>query len=187
MSFQQRICRKTSGSKKVNLSVQIPVSCCNNFKYCEGNYVSNLFTYLINKGTVPETCVPYVAGSGRTLSCPSSCTGSGSWTVYKATRQSRPNGASAMKNALYSNGPIAVCFTVYSDFMSYKSGIYKHVSGSRQGGHAIVLLGYGVENGVNYWICQNSWGPRWGEQGYFRIKMGQCAIDSATYGGEPIL
>ncbi len=128
MSFQQRLCKKTSGSTKVNMSVQVPVSCCGDFAYCKGNYVSNLFKYLINKGTVSESCVPYVAGSGKTLSCPSKCTGSGTWKVYKATKQSRPNGASAMKNALYSNGPIAVCFTVYSDFHSYKSGIYKHTT-----------------------------------------------------------
>jgi len=37
-------------------------------------------------------------------------------------------------------------FDVYSDFMSYKGGIYKHVTGPRQGGHAIKIVGYGVEN-----------------------------------------
>ena len=48
-------------------------------------------------------------------------------------------------------------FDVYADFMSYKSGIYIHTTGSRQGGHAIKLVGYGVENGVEYWICANAW------------------------------
>ena len=47
-------------------------------------------------------------------------------------------------------------FTVYNDFMSYKSGIYRHVSGGALGGHAVIIIGWGVEDGVEYWIAQNS-------------------------------
>jgi len=60
-------------------------------------------------------------------------------------------------------------FTVYEDFMSYKSGIYHHVSGEVAGGHAVKMIGWGNEGGVDYWICANSWGPEWGEKGFFRI------------------
>jgi len=45
------------------------------------------------------------------------------------------------------NGPVEAAFTVYSDFLSYKSGVYKHVSGDEEGGHAIKILGWGTENG----------------------------------------
>jgi len=76
-------------------------------------------------------------------------------------------------------------FNVYSDFMNYKSGIYKHTSGTLEGGHAVKILGWGVEGGVNYWICANSWGTSWGEKGFFRIAYGQCGIDSAVYGCTP--
>lgn len=44
-------------------------------------------------------------------------------------------------------------FNVYSDFYSYSSGIYTHVSGSFVGGHAVKIIGWGNLNGVNYWIC----------------------------------
>lgn len=60
-------------------------------------------------------------------------------------------------------------FTVYSDFFNYKSGVYSHVSGGVAGGHAVKILGWGIDNGVNYWLCANSWGPLWGESGFFRI------------------
>ena len=76
-------------------------------------------------------------------------------------------------------------FDVYADFMSYKGGIYQHVSGSRQGGHAIKIIGYGKEGNVEYWICANSWGPAWGESGYFRIAFGQCGIDKTVVGCTP--
>jgi cathepsin B len=78
-------------------------------------------------------------------------------------------------------------FTVYQDFMNYKSGVYKHVSGNVLGGHAVKIVGWGQENGTNYWICANSWGTSWGENGFFRIAWGQCGIDSAVYGCAPQL
>jgi cathepsin B len=56
--------------------------------------------------------------------------------------------------------------------MNYRTGIYQYVSGSFLGGHAVRVIGYGVLNGVNYWIAANTWGPYWGESGYFRIREG---------------
>ena len=71
--------------------------------------------------------------------------------------------------------------------MSYKSGIYKHVSGSALGGHAVIIIGWGVEEGVEYWIAQNSWDKNWGKNGYCRIKTGECGFDSNAYAGTPIV
>lgn len=85
------------------------------------------------------------------------------------------------------NGPVEGAFTVYSDFMSYKSGVYKHTTGSVEGGHAIKILGWGVENGEDYWLVANSWSPAWGMSGYFRILKGvnECGIESNIVAGIP--
>lgn len=61
--------------------------------------------------------------------------------------------------------------------MSYKSGVYSHVSGGLAGGHAVKLIGWGNESGMDYWLCANSWGPAWGMQGYFKINMADKASD----------
>jgi len=87
------------------------------------------------------------------------------------------SGPSEIKQAIMAGGPVETAFTVYSDFENYVSGIYHHVSGSMAGGHAVKIVGWGVESGTKYWKVANSWNPYWGEKGYFRIKEGEGGID----------
>jgi cathepsin B len=82
------------------------------------------------------------------------------------------SGEANIQQAIMAGGPMEVAFTVYSDFENYDSGIYHHVSGGAAGGHAVKVVGWGVEGGVKYWKIANSWNPYWAEKGYFRIKRG---------------
>ena len=100
-----------------------------------------------------------------------------------------------MQMALVHNGPLAVSFEVYSDFSSYKSGIYHHTGLQDHfnpfeiTNHVVVVVGYGEEDGVAYWIVKNSWGLEWGENGFFRIRRGndECSIESIAVESDPIL
>jgi len=87
------------------------------------------------------------------------------------------------------HGPVEAAFTVYADFPSYKSGVYSHVSGSQLGGHAIKILGWGVENSTPYWLVANSWNEGWGDKGFFKIKRGsdECGIENSAVAGLPKL
>jgi len=82
------------------------------------------------------------------------------------------HGEANIQQAIMQGGPMEVAFTVYSDFENYASGVYHHVSGEMAGGHAVKVVGWGVDNGVKYWKIANSWNPYWGEKGYFRIRRG---------------
>jgi len=94
----------------------------------------------------------------------------------------RASGEAGIQKAIMEGGPVETAFTVYSDFANYVSGIYHHVSGGVEGGHAVRIVGWGVDGGNKYWKVANSWNPYWGEEGYFRIKRGgnECGIENGV-------
>jgi cathepsin B len=102
----------------------------------------------------------------------------------KASSAFSVRSVSQMQQVLSSNGPLAVAFTVYADFPTYKSGVYTHTTGGELGGHAVSMQGWGVENGVKYWLVKNSWTDKWGDKGYFKIKRGvdECGIEDDVTG-----
>jgi C1A family cysteine protease len=55
-------------------------------------------------------------------------------------------------------------------FLLYSGGIITSNDCGSVLNHAILIVGYGSENGVLYWLVKNTWGPDWGEKGYFRVK-----------------
>jgi len=92
------------------------------------------------------------------------------------------SGPAKIKQMILEGGPVETAFTVYSDFENYAGGVYKHVSGSSVGGHAVKIVGWGVDGSTAYWKVANSWNPYWGEKGYFRIAEGEGGIDSQVVG-----
>ena len=93
-------------------------------------------------------------------------------------------GVAGIQAALQAFGPLTTSFTVYEDFTTYESGIYHYVTGAALGMHAVTLIGWGAENGTDYWTVKNSWNPTWGEGGFFRIRRGtnEVGIEWTVYG-----
>ena len=126
-----------------------------------------------------------------TPKCTSSCSTKDYTTAYskdKAFAKSSYSvkGESNMQLELMEKGTLSVAMTVYEDFEAYSSGVYVHKTGKQLGGHAIKMIGWGVENGTPYWLCVNSWNDSWGDKGTFKILRGsnECGIESSVVAGD---
>ncbi len=142
---------------------------------CTGGWwPAKAYDMLKTKGVVDEACYPYDLSDTE---CGSLCSNWSQRTMKITGYTNLTNKPAQIKQWISSGkGPVSACFIVYEDFFSYKSGVYRHVTGKKVGGHCVVIVGY--DDSPGYWICKNSWGPGWGEQGFFRIAYGQCGIDS---------
>ena len=102
--------------------------------------------------------------------------------------------------AIHDNGPVAVNFEVYKDLISYKSGVYQHLSHDdlqrhfnpfELTNHVVVAVGWGVDktSGLKYWIVKNSWGTKWGIDGFFWIRRGvdECGFESMVAESFPVM
>lgn len=89
---------------------------------------------------------------------------------------------------LRDNGPMVISLAPSYLFSSYRSGIfdpdgntYKKLNMAQpewqKVDHSVVLVGYGVENGIEYWMIQNSWGVNWGDNGYMKLRKGRNLIN----------
>eukprot|EP00801_Mesodinium_rubrum_P005164 Mrub_05167.p1 GENE.Mrub_05167~~Mrub_05167.p1 ORF type:complete len:366 (+),score=119.75 Mrub_05167:130-1098(+) len=89
-----------------------------------------------------------------------------------------------IKRVLVEKGPLSVVLNA-ALLQFYKGGIFNPwdmFCNKKSLDHAVLLVGYGSEKGTDYWVVKNSWGSKWGEQGYFRIKRGdgKCGINTAV-------
>lgn len=87
-------------------------------------------------------------------------------------------------------GPVSTSFAVYPDFYTFdaKNDIYEwNGEGEQVGGHAVEIVGWGSENGKDYWIIENSWGVDWGDKGFFRMIRGtnNCQLEENIITGVP--
>ncbi|XP_061621889.1 cathepsin B [Phyllopteryx taeniolatus] len=215
-AMSDRVCIHSNAKVSVEVSAEDLLTCCDGCGLgCNGGYPSAAWDFWTKEGLVsgglynshigcrPYTIAPcehHVNGSrppctgegGDTPKCVSKCEPGYSPRYmqdkhYGKTSYSVLSEEEQIQLEIYKNGPVEGAFTVYADFVLYKSGVYQHVSGSMLGGHAIKILGWGEEDGVPYWLCANSWNTDWGDNGFFKILRGSnhCGIESEVVAGVP--
>lgn len=199
--MSDRICIQSGQKDQTRISSEDLLTCCGIScgNGCNGGYLSGAWNYFKKTGLATgylyndkkwcssyafAPCDHHTTGkygpcgpSKPTPKCVKTCsTDSGRtyssdlWTASDV--YSLPSNVAKIQTELMTNGPIEVAFTVYEDFLTYKTGVYSHKSGSALGGHAVKMIGWGVENGTPYWTVANSWNEGWGDNGFFKIKRG---------------
>ncbi len=166
---------------ELNLSEQSMISCDTNEMGCGGGFLDSSIDFLKTTGAPLESCYPYVSGENGITEDPAGCA---DWrqNTYRVTSfENVSSSVESIKSAVAHNGPVVTAFVIYSDFLYYKSGVYRHVSGTIEGGHDVVIVGYDDEE--QCWIVKNSWGPDWGDNGYFRVAMGvnECMVETEVF------
>ncbi len=185
-TLSDRFCIASSGKVDTVLSPEDMVACDSWDMGCSGGNLWFAWDYLTSTGIVTDKCFPYSSGAGVVPQCIKKGQCKSANTAYKkykckAGTQVEATTVEAIKRSIFADGPMETGFTVYADFMNYKSGVYVHKTGGVKGGHAVKIIGWGVESGLNYWLVANSWGPAWGLKGFFKIKQGDSGIDSSVW------
>jgi len=182
----------------VSLSEQQLVDCSGKFDNdgCNGGLMDNAFNYIKSEGGLnTEDSYPYHAKAQKCKfqkdKIGSTCSG------YVDI----PKGDEAtLKEATATQGAISVAIDVTEDkFMFYKSGVFvdtKCGNSDDELNHGVLVVGYGSLNSTSsggdeppdFWIVKNSWGVKWGEEGYIRMARNNnnmCGI--ATKASYPLV
>ena len=184
--LSDRICIASGGKTNIVLSPQDLISCDKFDHGCDGGRLGNSWKYLVSTGIVSDNCFPYSSESGTVAVCPMTPTcKSGTWKKYRAFNYFSLTSVNDIKSSLVADGPVETAFEVWDDFMSYKSGVYVKKSDNLLGMHAVKVVGWGNMSGVEHWIVANSWGPSWGEKGFFRFQFRQCNFENNIIAGTP--
>jgi len=208
-AFADRINIKRNATfPTIALSPQVIIN-CEAGGDCSGGDPMGVYQFAHDVGIPEDSCQTYVAENAADPTCsgiqqcencagPSPAAGqsglSGCWAQptfnqWKASEFGGVSGASKMKAEIYMRGPVGCGMEVTANFELYTGGIYSESSPDPQINHEISVVGWGVENGTEYWIGRNSWGTYWGEWGMFRMEMhkNNLGIETDCDWGVPIV
>jgi len=161
--------------KLVSLSEQQLVDCDSSCAGCNGGLMDNAFLYIENnQGIDSESDYPYKA-SKSLLGCKKTKAKKHAGTVSGYTDVPQSN-EDQLKLAV-AQQPVSVAIEAdQSGFQMYSGGVFDGDCGTSLD-HGVLVVGYGTDNGKDYWIVKNSWAATWGEQGYIRLVRGTKGAD----------
>jgi len=169
----------------VSLSEQQLVDCATNGNMgCHGGSMDLAFKYLEDHTVCTESSYAYQAADSTCQE--SKCTAGIPKGLVAGYRDVPIHDEKALMEAV-AKQPVSVAIEADQQaFQLYSGGILTQACGAKLD-HGVLVIGYGTENGTDYWKVKNSWGPSWGEKGYIRMKRGvptdgECGIkDGPTY------
>ncbi|KAE8573681.1 Cat30 [Halyomorpha halys] len=175
--------RKTG--KLVSLSEQQLIDCSTDYdnEGCNGGLMDNGFDYLKDvEGLESEDSYPYEAKDRK---CRFNKNKVVAGTKVKAYTDIKSLDDAALQAAVATVGPISIAVSADNrHFLQYAGGVFNGDTCNPSAlDHGILLVGYGSDEGEDYWLVKNSWGPKWGEKGFMRLtraKKNACGISSSA-------
>eukprot|EP00758_Cryptobia_borreli_P010749 Tbor_TRINITY_DN5598_c3_g1::TRINITY_DN5598_c3_g1_i1::g.12522::m.12522/K08568/CTSZ; cathepsin X len=168
------------------LAVQHIVYCVSNG--CDGGDAPVVYQYIYKNGIPVDSCLNYVAmGTGQECSaihtCENCMPGAPCYPIkdypnFGVSEHGTVLGVQQMKAEIFKRGPIACGIDagpIYEwGFGPNRTSVFSNGQGKLNIDHDISVTGFGYdyETGTDYWIIRNSWGEYWGDNGFFKLKMG---------------
>jgi cathepsin H len=170
--------------KNLTFSEQQLVDCAGAYSNhgCNGGLPSQAFEYIRStQGLESDKTYPYTGKDGKCVYRPAQGIAYNKYGSYNITQGDETE----LAERLFSVGPISIAFDVITGFQNYHSGVYStRLCGktAKNVNHAVLATGYGTESSKKFWNVKNSWGPTWGEKGYFKIErdVNMCAISQCN-------
>lgn len=170
-----------TGNPPVPLSQQNLLQCtpnpnhCGGSGGCQGSTVELALNFVADQtannegGIFTLSDLPYNSGSPVLEDCSQVGNGNSATVGITGWTQLEMNNYQATMNAVAKVGPLAIAMAA-SSWGYYEQGIWTDTADDANVDHAILLVGYGEENGQKYWKIRNSWGSSFGEDGgYIRV------------------
>lgn len=173
-----------STGQLLDLSEEFLVDCASGVGYfnmgCNGGQPDSAFKYMINNGQCTEASYPYKAGTTKTAGSCQKCNAAP--VHFSGCYDVTPKDQISLMAAV-AKQPVVIAIEADTRyFQSYSGGILDSTACGTSLDHAVEIVGYGTENGVDYWNVRNSWSNSWGENGYFRVKKTSSTNDIGICG-----
>jgi len=175
-----------SATDRSEISVQQIMSCNKDKRGCEGGSMYQVDEAAKRLGLSKEKDIPYACnsghynhhyanGDGKCSRAPwgRQCDATNRVEAWKYGGAYRITGESQIMTLLSQGHSLYFTMKLTKEFEeNLFTGVFKPVSPWTPGGHAMAMIGYGVQDGDNYWLIQNSWSTRWQKSGFAKILRG---------------
>lgn len=165
---------------QINLSPQVVIDCSGPLGgTCNGGNAAGVYLYAEKNGLPDETCQNYEARNqpcaplGRCETCAPGqpCQAVDKHPAYFVSQYGSVRGADNMKAEIFARGPIGCGISADEKLENYTGGVFSEEKLLPLLNHEVAVVGWGVDNGTEYWFMRNSWGSYWGENGFARVMM----------------
>jgi C1A family cysteine protease len=140
---------------------------------CSGGEMDNTLLWIGNNGGLcTEHDYPYFSGNtGKAGSCNKSCSKISDSSIKNVVYVT-PKNDDALMYAIYQQ-PVSIAIEANQKvFQFYSYGVLTSPDCGDNLDHGVLVVGYGTEDGYDYYLVKNSWSTSWGEGGYIKLARG---------------